>query len=381
MKKLIPLLVAVLVILLATPAFAAQVKVTGSLSSETGYDPTVDYQSQGLFHDSSLGLGVEAQLSDNLKAVVGLTAAVPGLTDELVNGLRWSDFAMFVDKAYIESTGALFPGMPSMIARLGTQEIGYSDLNAQLDAEGIGFSGLGLGPVSLAGFQAWDHDRQIRGAQVGINPMAGLSVNANVIHAGAGDSQELSTAIEGSVKPFEPLTINAGFGIIPETKAMAIRGGVDYKVLPSVTLHAGARKIDTAFTPLYPLLEEDENGQLVQAITPDTFGVNGGITVSALGATIDTNVDRAMALSTQAVTYTGDLTVERPFAVAGMTFAPKYELSLSMPEAQVGEVSIESQVVSLGYTAPNHITINGGVDITRIQEPKPFVSAGMELTF
>lgn len=368
MKKLIPLLVAVLVILLATPVFAAEVKVTGSLSTDTGYDAD-------LYHSATLGLGVEAKLSDNLKAVVGLTAADSLFgSDELVDGLEWSDFMMYVNKAYIESTGSLFPGMPSMVARLGTQEIGYSSLNASVDGEGIGFSGLGLGPVSLAGFQAWDHARQIRGAQVGVNPMAGLSVNANVIHAGAGASQELSTAIEGSVKPIEPLAINAGFGIIPETKAMAIRGGVDYKVLPFMTLHAGARKVDAGFKPLYRGLNSDGT----PVLAADTFGVNGGITVSALGATVDTNVDRAMTLSTQAVAYTGDLSVERPFAVASMTFAPKYELSLSHDGTAL---DIESQVVSVGYTAPNHITINGGVDITDIQAPKPFVSAGMELSF
>lgn len=367
MKKLIPVLVAALILMLASPVFAAEVKLTGSVSGMTGYEG-------GLFHEGGATLGAEAQLSENVKAAIGLKFS-DGLTSTIQNGMSWSDFAAMVDKAYIETNGALVTGLPSMTTRLGTQEIGYSIFNAsRIKGEGIGIRNLAIGPVALAGFQAWNPAEQVRGGQISVNPLEGLSVAANVIHAGADDTQQLSAAVEGSVKPIDPLEINAAMGYMhADDPAFAFAGGVEYQVLPFLGLHAGARKIDTNYAPRY----------MDSKLSNNEIGFNGGLTVNAYGATLDTNVDRAQAIEVigdmDEVVYTGEMSLERPFSVAGMTFSPAYALALS--KADEGEIGITEHVLSLGYEAPNSLNITGGVDITDLKDIKPFVNAAMKVEF
>lgn len=368
MKKLIPVLVAALVLMLASPVFAAEVKLTGSVSGKTGYEG-------GLFHEGGATLGAEAQITDNIKAAIGLNFT-NGLTDTIQNGMSWSDFAAMVDKAYIETNGALVTGLPSMTTRLGTQEIGYSIFNAHdIKGEGIGIRNLAIGPVALAGFQSWNSAEQVRGGQISVNPLEGLSVSANVIHAGADDTQQLSAAVEGSVTPIDPLTINAAMGYMHDADdpAFAFAGGAEYQVLPYLGLHAGARKIDTNYAPRY----------MYSKLSNNEIGFNGGVTVNAFGATLDTNVDYAKAIEVigemDEVVYTGEMSLERPFSVAGMNFTPAYALSLS--KADEGEIGITEHVLSLGYEAPNSLNITGGVDITDLEDIKPFVNAAMKVEF
>jgi len=366
MKKLIPVLVAALVLMLASPVFAAEVKLTGSVSGMTGYEG-------GLFHEGGATLGAEAQITDNIKAGIGLNFNT-GLTDTIRNGMSWSDFYAMVDKAYIETNGALVTGLPSMTTRLGTQEIDYSIFNANgIKGEGIGIRDFAIGPVALAGFQAWNPAEQVRGGQISVNPLEGLSVAANVIHAGAGDTQQLSAAIEGSVTPIDPLTVNAAMGYMHDADdpAFAFAGGAEYQVLPYLGLHAGARKIDTNYAPRY----------MYSKLSNNEIGFNGGVTVSAFGATLDTNVDYAKAIQVvdDEVVLTGEMSLERPFSVAGMNFSPAYALTLS--KADEAEIGITEHVVSLGYEAPNSLNITGGVDITDLKDIKPFVNAAMKVEF
>lgn len=394
MKKLIPFIVAALILVLASPAFAANVKVTGSINSQTGYNNQDDATQSGLFSNSELGLGVEAQLSENLKAVVGLKTGLwdllhTDLLDSLKSGsgLDWNDFSVLVDKAYIESNGPLFAGMPSMITRLGTQEIAYSDFNGSVKAQGLGFSGLGIGPVSLAAFQGINKTEQVRGAQIGVHAIKGVDVTADVIHSGADATQQLSGALESTVKPIDPLTINAGVGYLyapgssDVMNTMAIRGKAEYQVIPALALHAGARRVGAGYTPTYRA--EDENGDII--VAEDVFGVNGGLTAKALGATLNTDIDRAQKLSdaTAPVVYTGTADLSRPVTVAGMNFVPKYSVTLKADEATMFSAmpTVDSQDLSVSYTAPNNVSITGGVNLTDIKAPKPYVNASMDLAF
>lgn len=411
MKKLIPFIVAALILVLASPAFAANVKVTGSISSQTGYNNQDNASQAGLFSNSTVGLGAEAQLSENLKAVIGLKAGMGTLTGiqstlQSGSGLNWNDFAMLVDKAYIESNGPLFAGMPSMITRLGTQEIGYSNLNAQaVMGQGIGFSGLGIGPVTLAGFQSWTKDKlfatdgtqvvdgtgaatyatgQARGVQVDVHALKGVDVTANVIDASNSVVNQLSGALETTVKPIDPLTIKAGAGYVYDgsqdvLNAMAIRGSADYQVMPALSVHAGARRVGAGYAPFYG--ERDKYNAVV--LTSNVLGVNAGAAANVFGATLNTDIDRAMYLDTKVASYTGKLDVSRPVTVAGMNFVPKYAVTLKADEATMFSAmpTVASQDLSLTYNAPNNVNITGGVNLTDIKAPKPYVNASMDLSF
>ncbi|HHY45921.1 MAG TPA: hypothetical protein GX506_01300 [Firmicutes bacterium] len=292
MRKLTVALIALLVCAMALPVVAApKVEVTGSLKTEiklSPKDPKVEGES-----DLRLNLGMGIGAGDAIKAVVEFAPikwapfdrtgvlpdpmpeddkVEPGKLGSLTPVTITGPNGLTIDKAYLESTGAYWPGGPQVVTRLGDLAIDYSPYIAFKDEtdgkiEGASMSGLPVGPMTLSAFYGWDgqtwkdqqETRIVRGASASAL-IQGIDLAGSVVKAG----DDLYYVGQAGFSPMPNLSVSGLYAADEPNSAAARKVEAtitNIPILSGMTVKAGYRDFDWAFDPVYRDRSKDDDDE------------------------------------------------------------------------------------------------------------------------
>ncbi|HHY97556.1 MAG TPA: hypothetical protein GX509_02320 [Firmicutes bacterium] len=337
MRKLTVALVALLTCAIALPAVAApKVDVTGSLDTSIKLDPNVNGESK-VFGESDLrlNLGIGLGAGDAIKAVIEFApikwAPLGAITDENNQTLNndkplGSDVTvnpgtlgkltpaqilgpengLTIDKAYLETAGAYWPGGPQVVTRLGDLAVDYSPYVAAKSAtdgviEGAQMTGMPIGPVTISGFYGWAPDNPddpvsntivVRGASAGAS-IQGVDLSGSMVKAG----ENLSYVGQAAFSPMQNMTITGTYAADEAHSAAArkVEGTITgLPVLSGVTVKAGYRDFDWAFDPKYRDRSEDDDGNWINVVDQNRGqrGFNAEVSTALHGVNLTGSIDQ-----------------------------------------------------------------------------------------
>ncbi len=337
MKRIVACLVAVLMLAIVTPVvFAADMDFTGEISSE------IEYKEENLSGNSEMEL--TANLGNNLKAGIRF--------DGMEQTFPWVPTNLSINNLWLETEGALFPGTPEFITRIGGMDVNYSDYIAnEINTTGISMDQLNVGPVTLGGYYSWNQDSNLdRGAYLKVQPIEGVEAQGTLVKA----NEELSYAVETKVNPLEDVEVSGAFAAIDQGE-QAYRVDGKYQLIEAVELRAGYQNIPEGFAPAHMNTDDLDQGQ--------------GFTVGATAEKYGFKVTGDYADYSKTIDYS----VARTLNLAGMDFDTKLEGNFNTETTSVDELE-----ASVEYEAPNGLNLTAGYDFISNQ---PNVSAGLNLEF
>ena len=408
MKKLTVVLSAVMVLALALPASAAPAftiggKVDQQFRLERGSDDEMHL-------NGYTGLDLEAALTsedgDPIRAVIEFAPwswnnlneddeTVADIADPYPTS---SQTGLAIDKVYLEAQGALWNGGPEMTTTIGDLEIEHSPWVASLERRGAKVENLGIGPVTVAGFYAWDEDDSATPEDESADRPYGVSLAGNVANVGLstsvvrdGNDTELAASAATQVGP----AIVHGTVALDRNQNQAFDINAETAVMPNLNLHLGYRGGDENFLPRFADVDtlEDE-GQASWARDADDNpaqlqrGIEVGIGTVQYGTQIVASYDQP--------TDAAKLELARAFALNGRGIDTKYtgtfeinnEKMTHEVEASMDPVTVAAEIeasrnqdttygVSATYHAPNGMEF--GVGYHSVDGPS--VSAGAKVEF
>lgn len=347
MKRIIALVTAVVMIIVASPVvIAADLDFSGKVSAQ------IDYEAEQLAGESEFSL--EAALGENLRAgfnLNGLTRPFSGNWDN--NGV------LSLDNIWLEARGPLFPGTPEMVTRLGGLDVNYSPLIGIVSNNGISVDELGLGPVTLGAFYAWEGTDRIRGARIQLSPVEAMEIQGSLVQA----SQDYY-AVETTVHPWDYLQVT-GVYAAEEDGDHAFKVDGRLQLLSDLEIRAGYRNIAAGFAPEYG--DPDHGKPDKPHYNPGTEqkGFSVGATLEQMGFVL--KGDYAFYDNTLAFSAT------RPLELAGMNFDTRLEGTYNTDRAE-----LDSLEAGVDYTAPNGVNLSVGYDFV---EQQPSAQIGLSLAF
>ncbi|NLW57060.1 MAG: hypothetical protein GX050_10700 [Firmicutes bacterium] len=338
MKRIIASLAVLLMLTIATPVVAANMDFSGKVETEVAYGE----EFSGLYD-----FNLSASLGQNLKAGMsfGSEEDVP---------FPWNEYNVGIKGLWLESNGALIPGTPEFVTRIGTLNANYSDFIAKsIKTTGISVDQFSMGPVTLGGYYSLNSDSHLdRGAYLKVTPVDGIEAQGTIVKA----NEELSYAVEATVRPLEQAEITGAFAAVDQG-AQAYRVNGSYELLEGVQVRAGYQDIPTGFAPAHINTDTD--------VIAKGTGFTTGATVNRFG--FEVKGDYAD------YNKTIDYSIGRTLTLAGLDFDTKLEGDFNVETTDVGELE-----ASVAYNAPNGLELAVGYDLINNQ---PSVSAGMNLQF
>lgn len=348
MRKLAIVVAAALVAALAAPALAANLQLSGSMESSLTWRQQQWLTDEGQ-PDADNPAGVSA--STILKLQAGLGTPENGVRagielSPLESTKQWGPQSSFgfeqlsITKAFLEANGQLWQGSPNTTARLGSLEVGYSPYIGTFEQEGFSLSGIGYGPVWVAGFVGRDAEPIMDddGNVTGYNPpftvaggqlraeMMGVSGRATVVHIA--DSPDWEVAASASPMPW--MTVGGTYARMGEGSQPSMsRLDVQANVLPNLAVTAAYRNVDQAFDPRYNLEEydPDDDTQRVDWLWENTGerGVVVGMRTVQFGIDVQASLDNYH----KANVLNRDGVLEAKTSLDGFQLEGKTEVSLA----------------------------------------------------
>ncbi len=337
MKRIIASLTVLLMLTIVTPVVAANMDFSGQVGTEVTYGQ--DFS--GLY-DFSLS----ASVGQNIKAGMSF-----GSLDD--QPFPWTD-NFGIKGLWLEAKGALVPGTPEFVTRIGSLNNTYSDFIAKsIKTQGISINQLNMGPVTLGGYYGLNTGSTLnRGAYLKVAPVEGIEAQGTIVKA----NEELSYAVEATVRPLEQAEITGAYAAVDQV-AQAYRVNASLDVLEGIQVRAGYQDIPTEFAPAHINTDPD--------VIAKGTGFTAGATVNRFG--FEVKGDYAD------YNKTIDYSVARNLTLAGLDLNAKLEGDFNVETSDVGELE-----ASVAYNAPNGLELAVGYDLINNQ---PSITAGMSLQF
>lgn len=298
MKKLAIALSAALVFALAAPAAAANVSLGGSLSQTIDVTGNIKDKTYTVTPatDLSLELKLGLESGQKIKGVIQFAPITWGVLDGAEMGGLTPDNskvtvpgALTIDRAYIQTTGALYDGGQEFTTTLGDFDADFSPYvlaaNWATDGsapgfEGVKVEGIKLGPVSVAGM--WGRSAAELDT-LGVTASAkveGVEVSGTVVSAN--DKEQVAYAVGAKATPVQNVTLEGTYAGILNSQDSAVKVDATVGVIPNVSIKGGFWKFDEGFNPIYRDRSVDDDDNPISVV--DTH--KGQLGVSAEVATV-----------------------------------------------------------------------------------------------
>ena len=277
MKKLvIASVVVAMVVALALPAMAApQLTTSGSVNTNLKYT-----QGSGMTSESEIKFNINMKSEEGTgraKLHIEFAPVKREKKDSFGNLTPFgSDINLAINKAYLQTSGALWNGGPEMDVTLGDVDVDYSEWIAILkDVEGVKVDRLHLAQNTVDVFHIWDGASdtdddgaadKVVGARAGM-ALAGMDLSGSIIkRLSDGNTAYVAEAI---VMPVEEVTVGGSIAFDAANSARALMVDSTVTTFPNYTIKAGYRSLDPEFAPPYaaqydPDKNDDEQSDVVK---------------------------------------------------------------------------------------------------------------------
>ena len=375
MKRLVVALVVVaMVMAVAVPAMAApQLTTSGSVNTNLKYTPGTGMTSES-----------EIKFNVNMKSEEGTGSAKLHIEFAPVNREKkdsfgtltpfGSDINLAINKAYLQTSGALWNDGPEIDVTLGDVDVKYSDWIAILNGvEGVKVDKINLAQNTIDVFHIWDGATdtdsdgaadKVVGAQAGMS-LSGMDLSGSIIKR-LSDGRTAYMA-EATLMPVEEVLVDGVVAFDAANSAKALMVNSTVTTFPKYTIKAGYRSLDAAFAPPYaaqydPNKSEqadvvkyagqtgynaevstrvanfDVTGKLDRYDTATeqkrTLGIALGTEFQGIDLSLEHNINTDLAAN--ASTTDSKLVAQRAFSIAGHDINGKYTYK-SNPDAGQNE--------------------------------------------
>lgn len=409
MKKLvIATVVAAMVIALALPVMAApQLTTSGSIDTNLNYTK-----------DSGMTSESEIKFNINLASDEGTGNAKLHIEFAPVNREKKDSFGsltpfgsgldLSIQKAYLQTSGALWNNGPEMDITLGDVDVDYSDWIAVIkDVEGVKVDQIDIADNTIDVFHIWDAATDVDADDaadkvIGVNGktnLAGLDLSGAIVkRLTDGNTAYVANA---KVSPVDNVTVDGTIAYDNANSARAVLVESTVTTIPNYTIRAGYRNLDEDFEPPYAAEEDpdkdpdeqadvvrfagqtgynaevstsianfDITGKLDRYDTSSeqmrTIGLALGTTIEGFGLGLEHNINTDLAAN--ASTTDSTLVAERGFVVADYEIQGKYTYKTN-PNAEDNErkhtveASTMTDIVALeDVELAAKLQSNGGLD-------------------
>lgn len=283
MKRLVVALVVVaMVMALGVPAMAApQLTTSGSVNTNLKYTPGTGMTSES-----------EIKFNVNMKADGGTGSAKLHIEFAPVNRQKkdsfgtltpfGSDINLAINKAYLQTSGALWNNGPEMDVTLGDVDVNYSEWIALLNGvEGVKVDRINLAQNTIDVFHIWDGANDVDsdgaadkvvGAKAGMS-LSGMDLSGSIIKR-LSDGNTAYVA-EATVMPVEEVLLDGVIAFDAANSARALMVNSTVTTFPNYTIKAGYRNLDPAFAPPYAAQYDSSKGADEQADVVKYAGQTG----------------------------------------------------------------------------------------------------------
>lgn len=279
-------------VVVALPVSAAQLNLSGKLSTEAAYDFN---SGASTTTDLTLELGTTFQGGPTVKGVVVINPMnwITENGNDREIGLSEKDIAALVSSkgiktAYLEATGPYWMGGPAMITRVGDLDVAYSPFILETKAiDGISVDGMTVGPMTVKALYGLRAGDSVMGGMIGAN-MGIASVDVALVRVGTEETNEYDYQARVSATPIDRLVVNGLVAGQSDTKATAVRANAEYGIgfLPlDVVASMGFRQTSSAFDPTFRSREDENPIDDEQGIS----AVNAGLAtqIGRFGVSVD----------------------------------------------------------------------------------------------
>lgn len=325
---------AALVLALAVPAAAApSLTVSGSLGQTIDVTGNIKDRTYTVTPstDLSLELGLGLESGQNIKGVLTLgSITVADLDDAPVGGVTPTASvvpALAIEKAYIQTTGALYEGGQAFTTTLGDITTSFSPYVLSSSFEGVKVEGVKLGPVSLAGM--WGRnavDSDTFGATASAN-IEGVEVNGTIVSAN--DKAEVAYAVGAKVTPVQNLTLEGTYAGIVGSEDSAVKVDATVGLIPNVTLKGGFWKFDQNFDPIYRDRTTDSAGTDISVVGTygNQLGVSAEVSTAYNGVNLKGSVKQYGAASANSISDTRKIGLEASTTYQGVALKAAHNIT------------------------------------------------------
>ncbi len=284
MKKLAVAIAVMIVVVMALPVSAAQINLSGKLSTEAAYDFGSGASTTS---DLTLELGTTFSGGQTIKGVVVVNPTNWLTKNGNDRGLtsKGIDTNKGIKKAYLEATGPYWMGGPAMITRMGDLDMAYSPFIMETSAiDGASVSGMKVGPVGIDGLYGMSAGTLAVGGRLGVD-LGIASMDAALVRVAP---TEYDYQARVSATPIDRLVVNGLVAGQTNTKTTAIRANAEYGIgfLPiDVLASVGYRQTGLAFNPTFRSKAKGNPVDGQQGIS----AVNAALAtkIGAFGVTVD----------------------------------------------------------------------------------------------
>jgi hypothetical protein len=364
MKKLvIASVVAAMVIALALPAMAApQITTSGSVDTKLKYN-----QGQGMTSESEIKFNVNMQANGgagNAKLHIEFAPVNREKKDSFGSLTPFgSGLDLSIQKAYLQTSGALWNNGPQMDVTLGDVDVTYSDWIAIVkDVEGVKVDNIGFSENTVDVFHIWDAYQsggvevvdKVIGAQAQ-GSLASMDLKGAIVkRLSDGNTAYVANA---KMMPVEDVLLDGTIAYDNANSASALVVKSTVTSIPNYTIKAGYRNLDPNFAPPYAAQDDpnkdldeepdvvryqgqtgynaevstrvanfDITGKLDKYTTTTeqhrTLGLVLGTNIEGIDLSLEHNINTDLAAN--ASTTDSTLVAERAFALAGHNVDGKY---------------------------------------------------------
>lgn len=352
MKKLAIALSAALVFALAAPAAAAtNVSLSGSLSQTIDVTGNIKDKTVEVTPTTDLGLELNLGLESGQKikgviefAPISWTAIDSDVNDDGTvdnelggNTPTTPEFmkGLVIDRAYIQTTGALYDGGQEITTTLGDFDAEFSPYvlatNWANDGsapgfEGVKVEGIKLGPVSVAGM--WGRsaaESDTLGATASAN-VEGVEVSGTIVSAD--DKAQVAYAVGAKATPVQNVTLEGTYAGIVGSQDSAVKVDATVGVIPNVTLKGGFWKFDNGFDPIYRDRSVDDDGNLVSVVDThkDQLGVSAEVATAYKGVDLKGSVKQYGAASAGSISDAREIGLEASTNYQGIALSASHTI-------------------------------------------------------
>ena len=395
MKKTIIALIAVLALVVAAPAMAAEINLGGSLETRFNFGPKQadePWTNWGIEADNGLSMKLDVNAGEKIRVGLEFGTTEVGLDEdgELEEGHHDptgdepAELDITLQKAYLETTGAFWHGGPELVTTIGDIKVDFNDYVANLsDGNGVKVEGIEIGPVNARAFYAWDEGQV--GAAADAN-YAGIDLGAAIVTNG----EDLEAAGSAGTE-ISGVKVTAE-GAVDKDQNLAYKLTGETEVMPNVTL-TGSYRDSENFASQYPKKDDgdpvayDNHKGFNVGVATTQYGIAMGASYDQPTEKVAFSAEKEMELAGLNIkgeydaTYKKDQAIEHQIAVsAPMTLVPQLQgLELSAG-ATINKDNIDgdnSWNVGAEYEAPNGINI--GAEYHSVDGPSAY--AGLKVEF
>lgn len=367
MRKIVSLMVAVLVLSMALPAFAA-VDMNGKIKSEL--ELTKNDQEEWEVNGKT-GIDIKTELraagGNNVRGVIELDALrFNSFRDSKKDKLEDGSFGEYpsleapvISKAWLETEGAFWNGGPEVRTRVGDVKVNWNRLVGHTgDQQGVTVEGIEAGPVEMRGFYTVTGNDRPMGIQARADLM-GLLLDGMVVYESDVGSE---MAVQGAAEIVEGIGVDGYVALDAENNTL-YRMNTTIDTVPGVTLLAGYRA-NNDFAAQYSDIgnkkPEDDAFDEHTGFNVGIETVQGGVTLAAdYDDPTDTVTARAETTIEETDVWASTKLVEREmtetkfgakrvFPIAGMNIHGEYEgkLKADKPTRHVLKANTKLNMIS-----------------------------------